>query len=64
MTKIAKAEHLVSRGVVEVKILLIRGKRVMLDRDLALLYVELMLSQNAIASRKQLGGYRPYVFTE
>ncbi|NTW33655.1 MAG: ORF6N domain-containing protein [Bacteroidetes bacterium] len=76
------------------KIYLIRGQKVMIDRDLAELYgvkpirlreqvkrnikrfpekfmvhltekeVELMLSQNAIPSKKQLGGFLPYAFTE
>ena len=76
------------------KIFLIRGHRVMLDRDLAALYevkpirlreqvkrnlkrfpedfmfqlndqeVDFMVSQNAIPSRKHLGGFYPYVFTE
>ena len=76
------------------KIYLLRGQKVMLDRDLAELYgvksialrqqvkrnierfpddfmfqltddeVELLVSQNVIASRKTLGGYLPYVFTQ
>jgi hypothetical protein len=76
------------------KIFLIRGKKVMLDRDLAGLYdvkairmreqvkrnkerfpenftfqltkkeADTMVSQNAIPSKKYLGGYLPYVFTE
>lgn len=76
------------------KIYLIRGQKVMLDRDLAELYdiksirlreqvkrnisrfpenfmfqlnekeVNAMVSQNAIPSRKHLGGYLPYAFTE
>ncbi len=76
------------------KIFLIRGHKVMLDRDLADIYnfktirlreqvkrnilrfpnsfmfqlteveVKEMVSQNAIPSRKHLGGYLPYVFTE
>ncbi len=76
------------------KIYLIRGQKVMLDRDLAELYniktirlreqvkrnitrfpenfmfqlsekeVNTMVSQNAIPSRKHLGGYLPYAFTE
>jgi hypothetical protein len=79
---------------IEQKIYLIRGHKVMLDRDLAVLYevkpialrqqvkrnserfpddfmfqltddeVELLLSQNVIPSRRSLGGYLPYVFTE
>jgi phage regulator Rha-like protein len=76
------------------KIYLIRGQKVMLDKDLAVLYdiqpirlreqvkrninrfpenfmfqlsekeAGLMVSQNAIPSRKHLGGSLPYVFTE
>jgi len=76
------------------KIYLLRGQKVMLDRDLAELYdvkatrlreqvkrninrfpnnfmfqlsdkeAESMVSQNAIPSRKHLGGYLPYAFTE
>jgi len=76
------------------KIYTIRGKQVMLDRDLAELYgvksirlreqvkrnierfpedfmflldvneINSMVSQNAIPSKKHLGGYSPYVFTE
>ena len=76
------------------RIFLIRGQKVMLDRDLAKLYgvkpirlreqvkrnrerfpedfmfqltkdeVEILVSQNAIPSRKHLGGYLPYVFTQ
>jgi hypothetical protein len=80
--------------VVMNKIYLIRGQKVMLDRDLAELYgvkairlreqvkrnqdrfpenfmfqlsgreVESMVSQNAIPSKRHLGGYLPYAFTE
>ncbi len=76
------------------KIYFIRGEKVMIDRDLAILYgvkairlreqvkrnlksfpdhfmfqlneqeVETMVSQNAIPSKKHLGGALPYVFTE
>jgi flagellar capping protein FliD len=76
------------------KIYLIRDQKVMLDRDLAVLFsvkarrlreqikrnpdkfpshfmfqlneseVEIMVSQNAIPSRKHLGGTLPYVFSE
>ena len=79
---------------IENKIYLIRGQKVMLDRDLADLYgvkpirlreqvkrnkrrfpgdflfqlsdaeTDSLVSQNAIPSRKHLGGFRPYVFTE
>jgi hypothetical protein len=76
------------------KIFIIRGQKMMLDKDLAEMYgvkpirlreqvkrnrerfpenfmiqltekeVDVMLSQNAIPSRKQLGGSLPYAFTE
>lgn len=79
---------------IEGKILLIRGKKVLLDRDLAVLYgvktirlreqvkrnserfpedfmfqltkdeANILVSQNAIPSKRSLGGYLPYVFTE
>ncbi|MCX5750663.1 MAG: ORF6N domain-containing protein [Candidatus Saganbacteria bacterium] len=79
---------------IENKIFLIRGEKVMLDRDLAKLYgvkairlreqvkrnkarfpeefmfqlthqeAEILVSQNAIPSRKHLGGSLPYAFTE
>lgn len=85
---------LVPREHVESKIYVIRGAKVMLDKDLASLYgvkpirlreqvkrnsrrfpsdfmfqltneeVEIMVSQNAIPSKKHLGGYLPYAFTE
>ncbi|MBI5639630.1 MAG: ORF6N domain-containing protein [Nitrospirae bacterium] len=87
-------KELVPADVIEGKIYLIRGHKVMLDKDLAVLYgvkpirlreqvkrnlarfpedfmfqlneqeIEVMVSQNAIPSRKHLGGYTPYVFTE
>lgn len=80
--------------VIERRILLIRGHKVMLDRDLALLYqvkpialrqavkrnsnrfpadfvlqltkeeAEALVSQNVIPSRRSLGGFLPYAFTE
>ncbi|MBI5663731.1 MAG: ORF6N domain-containing protein [Nitrospirae bacterium] len=80
--------------VIQQKIFLIRGHKVMLDKDLAELYgvkpirlreqvkrnirrfpedfmfqlndqeIDIMVSQNAIPSRKYLGGHRPYVFSE
>jgi len=80
--------------VIQQKIFFIRGYKVMLDKDLAILYgvkpirlreqvkrnlkrfpedfmfqltndeIDFMVSQNAIPSRKHLGGYQPYVFTE
>lgn len=76
------------------KIYLVRGKKVMLDRDLSVLYkvktirlreqvkrnierfpenfmfqlneeeTNFMVSQNAIPSKKHLGGHLPFVFTE
>jgi len=87
-------EELIPVEVIERKIYLIRGHKVMLDKDLASLYdvkpirlreqvkrnlkrfpddfmfqlndqeIDSMVSQNAIPSRKHLGGYNPYVFTE
>lgn len=87
-------DSIVPVEVVERKIYLIRGQKVMLDKDLAVLYgvkpirlreqvkrnirrfpndfmfqlnekeINSMVSQNAIPSRKYLGGYKPYVFTE
>lgn len=88
------ANKLISQEIIEQKIFLIRRQKVMLDKDLAVLYaakpirlreqvkrninrfpedfmfqldekeIDFMVSQNAIPSRKYLGGYRPYVFTE
>jgi hypothetical protein len=85
---------IVPSEVIEKRIFLIRGQKVMLDRDLAVLYevkpirlreqvkrnqsrfpedfmfqlnnqeTEILLSQFAIPSRKHLGGFNPYVFTE
>ncbi|OGL42256.1 MAG: DNA-binding protein [Candidatus Schekmanbacteria bacterium GWA2_38_9] len=85
---------LIPLEAIEKKIYLIRGQKVMLDKDLAVLYcvkairlreqvkrnikrfpedfmfqldekeIDIMVSQNAIPSRKYLGGYQPYVFTE
>ncbi len=87
-------DSIVPIDVIERKIYLIRGQKVMLDKDLAILYgvkpirlreqvkrnirrfpddfmlqlndkeIDSMVSQNAIPSRKYLGGYQPYVFTE
>jgi len=87
-------KELIPVKMIERKIYLIRGQKVMLDKDLALLYgvkpirlreqvkrnikrfpedfmfqlnnheIDSMVSQNAIPSRKHLGGYSPYVFTE
>lgn len=80
--------------VVVSKIVMVRGKRVMLDKDIALFYgvkaivlrqqvkrnserfpddfmfqltkaeVEVLVSQNVIPSKRSLGGYLPYAFTE
>lgn len=79
---------------IESRILIVRGQKVLLDRDLAILYgvknirlreqvkrnierfpddfmfqlsdaeVDFMVSQNAIPSRRSLGGHNPYVFTQ
>src|SRR5436190_14630724 len=84
----------VSIQVVERRIYLIQGQKVMLDRDLAELYkvkpialrqqvkrnqdrfpedfmfqltekeADLLVSQSVIPSKKSLGGYLPYVFTQ
>jgi hypothetical protein len=86
--------QLVPQEIIAQKILLLRGHRVMLDKDLALLYgvkpialrqqvkrnqkrfpsdfmfqlsgkeVGILLSQNVIPSKRSLGGYMPYAFTE
>jgi hypothetical protein len=108
-TKSNRKQHLVMQGLADVgtnklifvpmekvisKILLIRKKKVMLDRDLAELYnvktialrqavkrnlkrfpsdfmfqlndeeAKRLVSQNVIPSKKHLGGFLPYVFTE
>ena len=85
---------LIPEQTIEGKILLIRGKKVILDRDLALLYgvktirlreqvkrnserfpedftfqltkdeANMLVSHFAIPSKRSLGGYLPYVFTE
>lgn len=85
---------LIPTEIIERKIYLIRGAKVMFDRDLASLYqvkpialrqqvkrnmerfpedfmfqlstkeVELLVSQNVIPSKRSLGGYLPYAFTE
>ena len=87
-------EMIIPQEIIERKIYLIRGQKVMLDKDLAALYgvkpirlreqvkrnikrfpedfmfqldeaqISFMVSQNAIPSRRHLGGYRPYAFTE
>ena len=89
-----KVAIIVPDEVIRNKIFVIRGEKVMLDRDLAILYdvkgfrlreqvkrnldifpehfmfqlteteTEIMVSQNAIPSKKHLGGALPYVFTE
>ena len=89
-----KVNAAVSDQVLVDKIVIIRGQKVMLDRDLAELYgvkpirlreqvkrninrfpdnfmfqltdeeVDVMVSQNAIPSKKQLGGSLPYAFSE
>jgi len=88
------AEVLVIQDEIVSKIYLLRGQKVMLDRDLSILYgiktirlreqvkrnidrfpenfmfrlnekeVNSMVSQNAIPSKKHLGGSLPYAFTE
>ena len=85
---------IVSTWDIKSRIYTLRGRQVMLDKDLAELYevkairlreqvkrnnkrfpsdfmfqltdleVEFLVSQNAIASKKHLGGYLPYAFTE
>lgn len=87
-------EITIPEEIITNKIYFIREQKVMLDRDLAVLYsvknirlreqvkrniekfpehfmfrltkeeVEIMLSQNAIPSKRHLGGSLPYVFTE
>ncbi len=87
-------KELIPVELIENKIFLFRGHKVMLDKDLAVLYgvkairlreqvkrnlarfpedfmfqlndqeIDFMVSQNAIPSRKHLGGHNPYVFTE
>ena len=84
----------VPQEIVEQKIYLVRGQKVMIDRDIARLYgvkpivlrqhvkrnkerfpedfmfkltkveAEAMVSQNVIPSKRALGGYLPYAFTE
>ena len=94
MSRPVKNRLPVSIYAVERKIAFVRGQKVMLDRDLAVLYkvrpialrqqvkrnrdrfpddfmfqlteneVEFLVSQNVIPSRRSLGGYYPYAFTE
>ncbi|MBI3830880.1 MAG: ORF6N domain-containing protein [Planctomycetes bacterium] len=89
-----KTTAIIPTEKIERSILLIRGHKVMLDRDLAALYkvkaialrqqvrrnqerfpddfmfrltlkeADLLVSQNVIPSRRSLGGYLPYAFTE
>jgi hypothetical protein len=86
--------ELIPEKIIERKIFLIRGHKVMLDKDLARLYgvkpivlrqhvkrnkerfpddfmlqlaheeADMLVSQNVIPSKKYLGGYLPYAFTE
>ena len=88
------SKQTISLEAIEQRIFLMRGHKVMLDRDLAALYsvkaialrqqvkrnkdrfppdfmfqlsrqeTDILLSQNVIPSRKSLGGYNPYAFTE
>ena len=89
-----KNEPVIPEEIIQGKIYLVRGVKVMLDSDLAKLYVvttgnlnkavkrnihkfpkhfmsqlsdkeiDMLVSQNAIPSRKHLGGSLPYGFTE
>jgi ORF6N domain len=93
-TKKPGSQQFVPDEVIERRILLIRGHKVMLDRDLAALYevkpialrqavkrnsnrfpadfvlqltkeeAEKLVSQSVIPSRRSLGGFQPYAFTE
>jgi hypothetical protein len=93
-TKKSGNQQLIPVEVIERRILLIRGHKVMLDRDLAALYevkpialrqavkrnsnrfpadfviqltkeeAEGLVSQSVIPSRRSLGGFLPYAFTE
>ncbi len=86
--------EIIPQDIIEKKIHIIRGQKVILDKDLAVLYgvkpirlreqvkrnikrfpedfmfqlvekeIDFMVSQNAIPSRRHLGGHRPYAFTE
>ena len=90
----AKLSEIIPVERIQNNIYLIRKQKIMLDRDLAVLYgvkpivlrqqvkrnikrfpsdfmyqltdkeVTALLSQNVIPSRKSLGGYNPYVFTQ
>lgn len=93
-SKMKKVRAVIPLEVLMSKIYFLREQKVMLDKDLALLYgvkairlreqvkrnplrfpdnfmfqlsqreVEVMVSQNAIPSKKSLGGSLPYAFTE
>lgn len=86
--------HVIPLERIASRIYIIRGEKVMLDRDLAALYgvkaialrqqvkrnrnrfpddfmfqlsdseIDALVSQNVIPSRRELGGFLPYVFTE
>jgi hypothetical protein len=88
------SKQTISLEAIEQRIFLMRGHKVMLDRDLAALYsvkaialrqqvkrnkdrfppdfmfqlsrqeTDILLSQNVIPSRRSLGGFLPYAFTE
>ncbi|MBI4136072.1 MAG: ORF6N domain-containing protein [Candidatus Vogelbacteria bacterium] len=94
MNRQTSSRSLVPLERIDQAILLIRGQKVMLDRDLAELYgvkaialrqqvkrnrvrfpndfmfqlsereVDLLVSQNVIPSKRNLGGYLPYAFTQ
>lgn len=94
MKNIIEQQQIIPAEIIKRKIFLIRGEKVMLDKDLATLYgvkpirlreqvkrnrsrfpddfmfqltdreTEVLLSQFAIPSRKHLGGFNPYAFTE
>lgn len=53
-------ELVLNEDNIKSRIYTLRNMQVMLDKDLA----EFMVSQNAVPSRKHLGGSLPYVFTE
>lgn len=85
---------LIPQETIERKILFFSGKKVILDRDLAMMYgakpialrqqvkrnikrfpkdfmfqltekeADILVSQNVIPSKRSLGGYLPYAFTE
>ena len=94
MKRRISSQSLIPLGHVDQVIFLIRGRKIMLDRDLAGLYgvrtialrqqvkrnsdrfpndfmfqlsdkeVDLLVSQNVIPSRRNLGGFLPYAFTQ